>query len=311
MIIILVVLVIIISLIISLLLIRNFVINKHFDNTKEKLSGVAKMVASDNDVIRNVEQGIPVKQIQDYSLGVMHNVNVDFVVILNHDLIRLSHPNATMVGKPFSDLNDARRALSGQGHFSENIGILGKGYRYFTPIFNQQHEVIGIVCVGLTMRTLNHDLMQAQYTIFGGLMLGLFSGVLGAIILAQKIKTILFGLEPQEIATRLREKEIIENEVAEGIIAISADKKIMLMNKEAQAKYQLANQEMKAPIGEQLDTNFYNVLFKRVFDDKKKIKDRSFYVNGIEVIATVTPIYIENEFLGQLQRCATIRDDPS
>lgn len=108
------------------------------------------------------------QQIQDYSLGVMHNVNVDFVVILNHDLIRLSHPNATMVGKPFSDLNDARRALSGQGHFSENIGILGKGYRYFTPIFNQQHEVIGIVCVGLTMRTLNHDLMQAQYTIFGG-----------------------------------------------------------------------------------------------------------------------------------------------
>ncbi|WP_146032470.1 ATP-binding protein [Paenibacillus sp. F4] len=305
MIIILVVLVIIISLIISLLLIRNFVINKHFDNTKEKLSGIAKMVASDNDVIRNVEQGTPVKQIQDYSLGVMHNVNVDFVVILNHDLIRLSHPNATMVGKPFSDLNDARRALSGQGHFSENIGILGKGYRYFTPIFNQQHEVIGIVCVGLTMRTLNHDLMQAQYTIFGGLMLGLFSGVLGAIILAQKIKTILFGLEPQEIATRLREKEIIENEVAEGIIAISADKKIMLMNKEAQAKYQLANQEMKAPIGEQLDTNFYNVLFKRVFDDKKKIKDRSFYVNGIEVIATVTPIYIENEFFGAV---ATLRD---
>ncbi|WP_274483230.1 hypothetical protein [Paenibacillus polymyxa] len=200
MIIILVVLVIVISLIISLLLIRNFVINKHFDNTKEKLSGIAKVVASDNDVIRYVEQGVPMRQIQDYSLGVMHNVNVDFVVILNHDLIRLSHPNETMIGKPFSDLDDARKALSGQGHFSENIGVLGQGYRYFTPIYNQQNEVIGIVCVGLTMRTLNHDLMQAQYTIFGGLMLGLFSGVLGAIILAQKIKTILFGLEPQEIA---------------------------------------------------------------------------------------------------------------
>ncbi|WP_311080724.1 hypothetical protein [Paenibacillus polymyxa] len=73
MIIILVVLVIVISLIISLLLIRNFVINKHFDNTKEKLSGIAKVVASDNDVIRYVEQGVPVRQIQDYSLGVMHN----------------------------------------------------------------------------------------------------------------------------------------------------------------------------------------------------------------------------------------------
>ena len=214
MIIILVVLAIVISLIISLLLIRNFVINQHFDNTKEKLSGIAKVIASDNDVIHNVERGIPVRQIQDYSLGVMHNVNVDFVVILNHDLIRLSHPNETMIGKPFSDLDDARKALLGQGHFSENIGVLGQGYRYFTPIYNQQNEVIGIVCVGLTMRTLNHDLMQAQYTIFGGLMLGLFSGVLGAIILAQKIKTILFGLEPQEIATRLREKVIIANEVA-------------------------------------------------------------------------------------------------
>lgn len=79
MIIILVVLVTIISLIISLLLIRNFVISKHFDNTKEKLSGIAKVIASDSDVIRNVEQGVPVKQIQDYSLRVMNNVNVDLL----------------------------------------------------------------------------------------------------------------------------------------------------------------------------------------------------------------------------------------
>ncbi|MET3207463.1 UNVERIFIED_CONTAM: sensor histidine kinase regulating citrate/malate metabolism [Paenibacillus sp. PvR008] len=66
-----------------------FMINKHFDNTKEKLSGIAKVIASDSDVIRNVEQGVPVKQIQDYSLRVMNNVNVDFVVILNRNLIRL------------------------------------------------------------------------------------------------------------------------------------------------------------------------------------------------------------------------------
>ncbi|MGW8958849.1 hypothetical protein [Paenibacillus sp. NPDC055715] len=112
-----VVLVTIISLIISLLLIRNFVINKHFDNTKEKLSGIAKVIASDSDVIRNFEQGVPVKQIQDYSLRVMNNVNVDFVVILNRNLIRLSHPDATMIGKPFSDLNDARKNVVRSGAF--------------------------------------------------------------------------------------------------------------------------------------------------------------------------------------------------
>lgn len=48
--------------------------------------------------------------------------------------------------------------------------------------------------------------------------------------LAQKMKKVLLGLEPQEIAEQLSEKTIIENEVDEGILAISSDKTILLIN---------------------------------------------------------------------------------
>ncbi|MEG2602086.1 MAG: ATP-binding protein, partial [Carnobacterium sp.] len=53
------------------------------------------------------------------------------------------------------------------------------------------------------------------------------------------------------------------------------------------------------------DEVLYSVLFEQVFETKEKLKDQALYLSGIEVIASVAPIFIEGDFAGAV---ATFRD---
>ena len=294
-----------VSLVVSAVLIRNYVIAKEFENTKEKIANIANL-AAESSIVKDGLLGL-VKQdeVQNYAQMVVDTTNVDFVVVLDTNMIRLSHPDKTVIGETFSNVKDAKKALSGKSHYSEQIGVLGDGYRYFTPVFNSSGEVIGVVCVGLTMDTINRDVSDAQWKILVGLGLGLIVGVIGANFLSQKIKSILFGLEPSEIATRLSEKEIIENEVSEGILAISSNQEIVLVNREAIKMFAQSDIQQEIKLGVHLDEVLYSVLFEQVFETKEKLKDQALYLSGIEVIASVAPIFIEGDFAGAV---ATFRD---
>ena len=294
-----------VSLVVSAVLIRNYVIAKEFENTKEKIANIANLAAESSIVKDGLLGLVEQDEVQNYAQMVVDTTNVDFIVVLDTNMIRLSHPDETVIGETFSNVKDAKKALSGKSHYSEQIGVLGDGYRYFTPVFNSSGEVIGVVCVGLTMDTINRDVSDAQWKILVGLGLGLIVGVIGAIFLAQKIKSILFGLEPSEIATRLSEKEIIENEVSEGILAISSNQEIVLVNREAIKMFAQSDIQQEIKLGVHLDEVLYSVLFEQVFETKEKLKDQALYLSGIEVIASVAPIFIEGDVAGAV---ATFRD---
>lgn len=295
----------IVSLIVSAVLVRDYVISKEFENTKDKISNIANLASESSVVKDGLEKQISQQEVQDYATTLVKTSHVDFVVVLDKNLIRLSHPDKSVIGEPFSNLTDARKALSGKSHYSEQVGILGAGYRYFTPVFNSSGDVIGVVCVGLTMASINRDVSEAQSKILVGLALGLIVGVVGAIFLAQKVKSILFGLEPEEIATRLSEKEIIENEVSEGILAVSVNQDVVLVNSEASKIFAHSDVQQEVRLGEKLDPVLYSVLFEQVFTAKEKLKDQALYLSGTEVIASIAPIFIDQELYGAV---ATFRD---
>ncbi|GAA3321385.1 hypothetical protein GCM10020331_036990 [Ectobacillus funiculus] len=74
---------------------------------------------------------------------------------------------------------------------------------------------------------------QAREDIYMGTLFGVVAGLLGAILLARYIKSILFGLEPFEIAKLLQERGAILQSVREGIIAVDQESRITLINKAA------------------------------------------------------------------------------
>ncbi len=127
------------------------------------------------------------------------------------------------------------------------------------------------------------------------MIIGLSVGIIGAVFLPKNEK-VLLGLEPQEIAEQLSEKTIIENEVDEGILAISSDKTILLINTPAK-KHFLPN---RAAIGfrsrKKISDNLYDVLFKETIEHQTTVRTQSMYLNGIETISSVTPLFSNDRF---------------
>lgn len=54
------------------------------------------------------------------------------------------------------------------------------------------------------------------------------------LFLARHVKATLFGLEPEDIATLLQERNALLNSVKEGVVAINKDAEITLINTESE-----------------------------------------------------------------------------
>ncbi|GIN86698.1 two-component system sensor histidine kinase DcuS [Heyndrickxia sporothermodurans] len=295
---------VIVSLIASSLL-NLYVLERENNNVKEKLKKIARMVAKDPRVIKGVTNDKYSSAIQKYTLEVMESSGVSFVVVLNNNLIRKSHPDESVIGKPFSNIEDAKKSLNGTEHFSRQEGVLGEGTRFFTPIWNNDGEQVGIVCVGFVQQTIKQELWNTQKNLYLGLGVGLIVGILGALYLAQQLKKMLLGLEPKQIVANIKERDIIIDSVGEGIIAVTPTRKILLQNLNftkliKNAKF--TGNNMKEG---HLDKDIFSTFFGEVFTTGKSISDHVIVVNQFEFIVNVQPIYIENKIYGAV---ATLRD---
>ncbi|QED49893.1 ATP-binding protein [Cytobacillus dafuensis] len=296
---------VIVSLIACATLLNLYVLERENNVVKEKLKNIGRMVAKDPRVINEVENDSSSSAIQDYTLEVMESTGVSFVVVLNNELIRKSHPDESVIGKPFSNIEDAKKSLDGSEHFSRQVGVLGEGTRFFTPIWNKEGQQVGIVCVGYVQKTINKELWNAQKNLLLGLGFGLFVGILGALYLAQQLKKILLGLEPKQIVANIKERDIIIDSVGEGIIAVTPDRKILLQNLNftkliKNAKF--TGDNMKDGY---LDKDIFSTFFCEVFTTGKSISNHVIVVNQFEFIVNIQLIYIENRIYGAV---ATLRD---
>lgn len=293
------------SLAASALLVQNYVVDREYQVIEDKISSIARMAAKDSRVIEAVENESLNLDVQQYADEIIADTDVEFIVVLDMNLIRYSHPETEVIGEVFSNVADAGRSLDGSEHYSEHTGILGAGRRFFTPIWNEEGEQIGMVCVGITNETIAVQNQSAQSKLFYGLAIGLLVGLAGSVLLANKIKKTLLGLEPKQIAARLKERKIITDAVVEGIIAISNEQTILLMNENAQTILKKAKLTETISSENRLNETLFNVLFKECFSSTEAITNRSIVLNHLDIVMSVSPIWINKKFYGAV---ATIRD---
>ena len=114
--------------------------------------------------------------------------------------------------------------------WQENYAIPNKAFGF---VKNNHNETIGYVVTGYSDDIINKSTIDAVLFLLLTTFFGLVIGILGAIFLAGRIKKVLFGYEPEEIARLLQERNIILNSVREGIININDSGIITVVNSEA------------------------------------------------------------------------------
>lgn len=267
-----------------------------------KVMDLAKTI-SHTDLIKDGLTGkVSPDAIQTFTKKVQEETAVEYIVVLNEEHIRLSHPVGERIGEYFVG-GDENRAYEGESYTSTAQGTLGESLRAFVPIYNE-HELVGVVSVGVLSENIQVAVFDSLRTTYIAAGVGLLIGIIGAFLLARQVKRTLFGLEPEEIAKRLGERDAMLESVKEGVIAINDKAEIIIANQAANALFQQAGITNNL-LGQQAEAFPPISQLQEVLKTGKPSSDQEWNLNGVEVVVNRVPVVLDGKVVGAL---ATFRD---
>lgn len=273
------------------------------DHIKENARNVSRIVALSPIVQNGLSSEKENAAIQPYAEKVRKATHVRFVVVMDMHKIRKSHPLKAKIGEKFVG-GDEGSVFSGKEHISIAKGTLGLSLRAFTPVFNSKGQQIGAVAVGILLDSVEQKVNQGNHVIYFNMLLGIIIGLIGAIFLGRKVKKIMFGMEPAEIANLLEQRSAVLENAREGVIAIDRNAKINLVNHEANRLIKKMGFK-EDPMGKNVTNVIPNIPIMSVVESGDKIVDNEYFYNNVSVVANIVPIKINNEITGAV---ATFRD---
>nr|WP_043847797.1 ATP-binding protein [Arthrobacter crystallopoietes] len=155
-----------------------------------------------------------------------------FVVVTDDTGLRLAHPNPAELGKMVS--TDPSEALAGREVTTQEQGTLGHSARAKVPVYAPgSTAVVGEVSVGFSSEDVLESLAGSIFPIAATAAGALALGAGASLLLGRRLKRLTLGLEPEEIAALVQDQEAVLRGVDEGVIGVSADRKITVFNREA------------------------------------------------------------------------------
>ncbi|MBM6646505.1 two-component system sensor histidine kinase DcuS [Bacillus sp. RIT809] len=295
--------VVIFSLLVTDILISHNVERTTEESQAEKAKTIAHIVANDSVVIDGLIGKADTSAIQTYTNRILKNTGVQFIVVMDMDGIRKSHPNPQKIGHHFVG-GDEGTVLKGKEHVSLAEGTLGISMRVFVPVFADTGEQLGAVAVGISADNVKERVKESRHIIYIGVGVGLLIGIIGAILLARHIKKSLFGLEPHRIAKILEERNTMLLSVKEGIIAVDKEANVTLINNEAKRLFKKSGLEEDF-IGKDVELYMPNSRIKEVLQTGEVQLNEEQNIYGITIVTNRVPLYVKGEIVGAI---ATFRD---
>lgn len=257
---------------------------------QELLQETSQQLAKDSKVIAALENKKASLALQTRLDDLTKLYDLDFIVVMDMDSIRLTHPDRSQIGKTFQG-GDQAPALKGQENLSTSKGTLGESLRYFVPVYSSGTQ-IGVVAVGLKLTSLSTIIKASrrQYTVT--LVICSLLGVLLTFLVSLYLKRQLHNLEPQEIYQLLEERNAMLEEAKDPVFVVNLEKKIQLTN--------IAGKELgslKAPLE---GKNLQSVLTNSLYIDFKQKTEQLYRQNGKDYLVSVSPIVVNHRKIGYI-----------
>lgn len=219
----------------------------------------------------------------------------DYIVILNMDRIRLTHPISERLHTPFTG-GDEGPAFSEHIYLSHAKADQGNTVRAFVPIVNEKREQVGVVVVGNILPTFSTILQEIGNIAIITFLIPPIFGIWGAWLLASHIKKQTFEMEPDELARVLVERTATFNAMQEGVVAIDGNGYVTVMNEVAK---KMLNVEGDV-IGEKLEEVVPDTRLPEILEIEKPLYQREFYIQGRPVLSNRIPITVADKTVGAL-----------
>lgn len=150
------------------------------------LLNMGEDLADEPEIITALENNQTSQTLTDFTHAYEDQYNLDYVVVINTDSIRLSHPDPDLINRPFAG-GDEEKVFTGQPYVSTGIGTLGNSLRSFAPVI-QDDQVIGAVVVGKTNHAIDVFSEKYDQQTTSALIVSIAIGVTVAIFVSYTLK---------------------------------------------------------------------------------------------------------------------------
>jgi two-component system CitB family sensor kinase len=168
--------------------------------------------------------------VQTIASQIAARTGASYVVVIDMHQVRHSHPFPELIGKR---VLEPIVTTDGKVHLAIDPGRTGRSANGKAPLYAPDGRMVGEVSVGLRESTVTHALWGElpAYALWFGLALAF--GAVASWALATRLKRRTYGLELDEIAHLLREREAVLHGIREGMIAFDPAGRVTMVNDEA------------------------------------------------------------------------------
>ncbi|MFX4314398.1 two-component system sensor histidine kinase DcuS, partial [Enterobacter sp. 63] len=273
------------------------------DDVKDTALGIARTLADSPEVKRGLMQPPQADIIQPIAQSVTQRNDLLFTVVTDMRGIRYSHPNEALLGLHFIG-DDLTPALEGKENVSVNRGVLAEALRVFTPIYDAQHEQIGVVVVGISLNKVEEQITRGRQNALWTILFSILMSSIGIWGLVRVLKRILFGLEPYEISALFEQRQAMLQSLREGVVAVDIHGRVTMINHAARQILLLPSGQATDNTGEPPHSPLLANL-REVSKTGLARQDQEISCNGRLLLCNMVPVKSQNQVIGAI---STFRD---
>ncbi|MEU7281099.1 SpoIIE family protein phosphatase [Streptomyces sp. NPDC045431] len=173
---------------------------------------------------------------------------VDFIVVMDTDGIRYTHPRPERIGERF--VGTIEPSLAGRVHTEDVSGPLGDEVQAIVPVRDENGRVIALVSAGLQVKNVTGLVNRQLPVILATSAAGLALATAGTALVAGRLRRQTHGLGPAEMTRVYEHHDAVLHAVREGVVIVGGDGRLLLANDEARRLLQLPPDAEGRPIPE-------------------------------------------------------------
>ncbi|MFC9927681.1 SpoIIE family protein phosphatase [Streptomyces sp. NPDC127190] len=192
---------------------------------------VAETFANAPGTVAALRSAHPTALLQPHAEAARKATGVDFIVVMNTDGIRYTHPKPDRIGKKF--VGTIGPALAG-GTVTEHVnGTIGPLVQVVVPVKDPAGRVVGLVSAGITTAHVGGAAAQQLPLLLAAAAAALALATAGTALVSRRLLRQTRGLGPYEMTRMYEHHDAVLHAVREGVLIVGGDGRLLLANDEA------------------------------------------------------------------------------
>ncbi|KMS71569.1 histidine kinase [Streptomyces viridochromogenes] len=204
---------------------------------RRRSTAVAETFAHSPGVLAALRAPDPSKILQPLTEAARRAAGVDFIVVMDTEGIRYTHPLPDRIGKRF--VGEIGPSLAGKVYVESVNGPLGREVQATVPIENADDEVVALVSAGMKVKSVESQLARQLPIILGAGAGALVLSIGVTALVGRRLRRQTHSLAPDEMTVMYEHHDTVLHSVREGVLIVAADGRLVLANDEARRLLEL------------------------------------------------------------------------